>query len=1004
MKTRLAIVLIIALFVSCQQQPAGTPPPPSPELQKALNSFAVADGFRVELVAAEPLIADPVAMEIDEDGRMYVVEMHGYPLDVSGTGKVKLLKDTNADGYPDKSVVFADSLILPTGIMRWQKGIIVTDPPYVWYLEDTNGDDRADLKKPMLTGFARSNPQHNLNNPVFGVDNWIYLAHQWAITPIVCKKEFADEGAEIRFPDNPKAPTLGKNGEDRNVRFKPDTYELEALSGETQFGHTFDSWGHHFLTENAKHLYHEAIAARYLKRNQHLLIPDATQPISDHGDACEVFPITENPNHQLLTDVGVISSACGVTWYGGGAFPETYNQNTTFVAEPVHNLVHVDRIRDNGASFTASHIDPKKEFLASKDAWFRPVNFYVGPDGALYVVDYYRQIVEHPEWMSDEVNKSGALYNGTNKGRIYRIVPKNGLPMNWLGRLGLSQKTDEELVGLLENPNTWYRKTAQRLLFERKSTATDAIRNMARNAKLPEARVHALWLLDGLNALDPKTLTTNLTHETAGVRENALKISEQHLAQMPELSPTLLTLSNDPSPKVRYQLLCTLGNLGQTPAVTNAQLAILERDLTDKWVQMAALSSATGRETDLLAQALQRFAKNETEASRNFFAYLAATIANSTDEAQIRTLLELALNSSAKAPVRASLLNGLQQLWANAGVPIALSEQDKTKLLAQFSARTDPALRHTALQLLSLVGLPMSAKAFIRQEALPIALNRQANERLRADAVYLLSLANPLEKPDLLQTFINPGEPLMVQFAALQTLDKATTNQPCTYLFGEWNTLTKAIQEKAIDRFLKRDNWTNLLLDAIADGRVSRESLSWRQMVQLMNNDNVRVRAKARTILAKDGLTREAVLAAYQPSLGITGHATNGKTIFERTCAACHQLNGQGISFGPELNSLRNRPSANILESILIPNRAIADKFEFWHVDLTDGASVEGVMVAKTPTSYTLRLMGGQQQTIAANRVKRLTASTTSAMPEGLESTISVPEMADLLAYIKGGK
>lgn len=1004
MHFRLLSLLLVCLLTTCRQQPVGTPPTPSPELQKALNSLQVADGFRVELVAAEPLIADPVAMEIDEDGRMYVVEMHGYPLDLSGTGKVKLLKDTNGDGYPDKSVVFADSLILPTGIMRWKKGIIVTDPPYVWYLEDTNGDDRADLKKPLLTGFARSNPQHNLNNPVFGLDNWIYLAHQWAITPIVCKKEFADEGSEIHFSGNPKAPTLGKNGEDRNVRFKPDTYEIEALSGESQFGHTFDSWGHHFLTENAKHLYHEAIAARYLKRNPHLLIPDATQPISDHGDACEVFPITENPNHQLLTDVGVISSACGVTWYGGAAFPDTYNQNTTFVAEPVHNLVHVDRIRDNGASFTAIHIDPKKEFLASKDAWFRPVNFYVGPDGALYVVDYYRQIVEHPEWMSEEVNKSGALYNGTDKGRIYRIVPKNGLPMNWLGRLGLSKKTDEELVDLLQNPNNWYRKTAQRLLLDRKSKATESIRTVARNAQLPEARVHALWLLDGLNALDPKTLTTNLTYETAGVRENALKISEKYLARMPELSPALLTLSNDPSPKVRYQLLCTLGNLPQTPAITNAQLTILERDLTDKWVQMAALSSAAGRESELLAQALERFSGKDTEASRNFFAYLAATIANANNETQIRTLLQLALNGSAKATVRASLLSGLQQLWVHVGVPIALSEPDKAKLLAQFSAQTDPTLRQTALQLLGLVGLPASGGAFIRQEALPIALNRQANERLRADAVYLLSLANPLEKPDLLQTFLKPNEPLPVQFAALQTLDKATTNQPCTFLFGQWNTLTKTVQEKAIDGILKRDNWTGLLLNAIAGGSLSRESLSWRQMVRLMNNDNVRLRAKARTVLAKGGLTREAVLAAYQPSLGMAGNPINGKALFERTCMTCHQLNNQGIAFGPELNSLRNRPAANILESILIPNRAIADKFEFWHVDLTDGSSVEGVMVAKTPTSYTLRLMGGQQQTIAANRVKRLTASPTSAMPEGLELAISVPEMADLLAYIKGKK
>ncbi|MCY7355949.1 MAG: c-type cytochrome [Rudanella sp.] len=1000
MKT-LILTLICALLLTCQQRPVGTPPKLSPELQKALDGLSVAEGFRVELVAAEPLIADPVAMEIDEDGRLFVIEMHGYPLDLSGTGQVKLLKDTNADGYPDQSVVWADSLILPTGLMRWKKGLIVTDPPYVWYLEDTNGDDRADLKKPLLTGFARSNPQHNLNNPIFGIDNWIYMAHQWAITPSVCKKEFADEGAEIRFPDNPKAPTLGKNGEDRNVRFRPDSYELEALSGESQFGHTFDPWGHHFLTENAKHLYHEAIAARYLRRNPNLLIPDATQSISDHNDACEVFPTTENPHHQLLTDVGVISSACGVTWYNGNAFPTLYNDNTTFVAEPVHNLVHVDRIRDNGASFSASRIDSTRDFLTSKDAWFRPVNFYVGPDGALYVVDYYRQIVEHPEWMSDEVNQSGALYAGTNKGRIYRIVPKSGLPMDWLGRLNLSKMADKDLISQLENPNGWYRRTAQRLLFERKSPAIDGLRELARTTKRPEARVHALWLLDGLQAIDTQTLTDNLAHENAGVRENALRIAERHLARFPQLTPALLALRNDPSPKVRYQLACTLGNLPQTPAITAAQLTILERDLTDKWVQIATLSSAPGRETNLLAEALRRFANKNTEASRNFLLYAAATIANTRQEKSIRQLLNLALNSTASGPVRASLLTGMQQVWANTSVPAGLTDADKQQLLNQFSAQTEPTLRQAALQLLGTVGLPRSASEFARKTAWPIAQNRLANEALRADAVYLLSLANPVGQPPLLQTFVRPSESMTVQFAALKTLDNSTDNQPCSYLFSQWSTLPKALQATAIDAFMKRESWTGLLLDAVAGGTVKRESLSWRQMVRLMNNDDLRLRAKARKVLANGGLTREAVLAAYQPSLNQTGRAANGKAIFARTCAPCHQLNGEGIAFGPELNSLRNRPAANILESILIPSRAIADKFEYWQVELTDGTTVEGIMAAKTPTSYTLRLMGGQQQTIAASRVKRLTATPNSAMPEGLEQAISVPDMSDLLAYIR---
>ncbi len=1003
-----SMILLLSVFSSCQSPQVGIPPKPSAELQKALADFEIADGFKIELVAAEPLIADPVAMEIDEDGRMYVVEMHGYPLDLSGTGKVKLLKDTNGDGYPDKSVVFADSLKLPTGIMQWRKGILVTDPPHVWYLEDTNGDDKADIRRPILTGFALSNPQHNLNNPVFGVDNWIYLAHEWAITPMVCKKEFADEGSEISFPDKPNAAKLNKNADDRNVRFKPDSYEIEALSGETQFGQTFDPWGHHFLTENAKHLYHEAIAARYLKRNPNLLISDATQTIADHGDACEVFPVTENPHHQLLTDVGVITSACGVTWYNGGAFPEPFNQNTTFVGEPVHNLVHVDKIKDNGASFVASRIVEKKEFLASKDAWFRPVNFYVGPDGALYVVDYYRQIVEHPEWMSDEVNKSGELYNGTDKGRIYRIVPKNGLPMDWLGKLNLSKKTDEQLVALLENKNAWWRKTAQRLLFQRKTKTIEPIRQIALSANLPEARVHALWLLDGLKALDKEVLIKNLEHNVAGVRENAIKLTENYILNNPseeiKLYEPLLALANDASEKVRYQLLCTSSVLKNTQKADKAIGTVLTRDIKDKWVHIAALAASSGRETQLLAMALKQLADKETKAQESFFAYAAATIANSKNPESIRQLMSLALDAKANGTIRASLLTGLQQLWSRTGVPIALTDQEKKTLLDQFTSQNDPALRHAALQLLRVVGLPQQADHFIKTQALPVITNQQANEAFRSDAIYLLSLITPMLKTDLVQTLVKPQEPLNVQFAALQTMSQVTDNEPCVYLFNNWKTLNNAVQDKAIDVLLKREKWAHLLLDAVAKGTVSSEHIGWRRMVRLMNNDDVGVRAHARKVLASSGLTREAVLASYQPSLSRQGNAANGAKVFERVCATCHQLNGKGISFGPELNSLRNRPTANILESILIPNRTIADKFEYWHVELKNGTSLDGILTAKTPASYTLRLLGGQEQLVAKSEVKALSVNPNSAMPDGLEASISVSEMSDLLAYIKGMK
>jgi len=358
------------------------------------------DNLEIELFASEPLISDPVAMEIDELGRMYVVEMPGYPDDIEGTGRVKLLRDTDGDGYPDTATIFASGLILPNGIMRWKEGVLVTDAPDLIYLEDSTGDGVANIRKTMITGFATTNPQHRYNKPLYGLDNWIYLANKGIIRTEEFADLFGDEGSNIHFVNESGSPVLPQNANGRNLRIRPDSLQLEILSGSSQFGHDFDAWGSHFLLSNAHHNYHEAIANKYVDRNRDYSVSQVVQYTPTHGNAAEIYPITDNPEHQLLTDVGVITSASGMTYYLGGLFGEQYD-NVTFIAESVHNIVHADKIEEIGPVYKAERLFENKEFLASTDSWFRPVNFYVGPDGALYILDYYRRFVEHPEWMDE---------------------------------------------------------------------------------------------------------------------------------------------------------------------------------------------------------------------------------------------------------------------------------------------------------------------------------------------------------------------------------------------------------------------------------------------------------------------------------------------------------------------------------------------------------------------------------------------------------------------------
>ena len=524
----LLLLFGLLLMEGCHNKPVS---PFSKSAEEALSTFELQPGFKIELVATEPLVTDPVDMEIDENGKMYVVEMKGVPSDKSGTGSVKILTDTNGDGLLDKSTVFADSLLMPSSIMRWKKGLLVTDPPNVLYFEDTDGNNVADIKNVMLTGFDSSDLESNVNSPVYGLDNWIYLGNG------------GTSGSNIYYPGKPNSPYLPDNAREHMIRFRPEQNELEMLSGRTQFGHTFDAWGNHFMVSNDNHIFQEVIHEQYLKRNPDLLVSNAEQSISDHGSAAEVYPITRNPENQLLTDVGVFTSACGITCYLGGAFPAEFNSNTSFVAEPAQNLVHVDHLQEKGATFSASRVLKNKEFLASTDPYFRPVNFYIGPDGALYVVDFYRQFIEGPEFMDEEVVRSANLYNGTDKGRIYRISATGAAAATWMKKMDLGKATNEQLVEKLADVNIWWRLNAQRLLLDRNAKdAVPALIRMMQTGTSPLGRLHALWTLEGMNEINTGLIIHALADKDPGVRENAIRIAEIHINSSPAVVPALLKL------------------------------------------------------------------------------------------------------------------------------------------------------------------------------------------------------------------------------------------------------------------------------------------------------------------------------------------------------------------------------------------------------------------------------------------------------------------------------
>lgn len=981
------------------QAGAGAPPYTA---EQGLAMLKVEPGFRVELVASEPDVQSPVAMDIDEDGRIFVVEMPGYPLDVSPSGRVKLLEDTDEDGRIDRTTVYADNLVLPSGVMRHKRGILVTSPPDLLYFEDINGDGKADVREVVLTGFARTNPQHAVNHPVYGLDNWVYLAHSGGSEPVIYRELFGDKGRDLTFPGRPELKGLDARG--RGVRLKPDAFKLEGLSSRTQYGNAFDVYGHFFAHNNSIHARHEVIAARYLERNPHLLLPSAMADISDHGNG-NIMPITHGARFDLLTEAGQFTSACGLTIYAGGAFPDGF-EGAAFVAEPVHNLVHRDVLSPRGATFVASRGRDDMEFLASTDSWFRPVNLYVGPDGALYVIDYYRPYIEHPEWASSDLQKNpDVLSTGKDRGRIYRIVASeasNGPTSRARPRLGTA--SDADLVKALAHRNLWWRRTAQRLLVTgTRHDAVPALERLADARPSAIARLHALWTLEGLGRLEAPRVLQALGDPDPGVRENAIVLAERWLSQ-PDASTALLALADDPDARVRFQLLVTLGSL-DTPASHATQQRLLLDAMEDDWMQVAALSASSDRAMAWFERALQPgsgLSARESPGRAAFFDRLGGVIAARQKQAELARAITVVADPS--APVgdwwRAALLEGVAR-----GITGSKADRrglgESQQMLLTLAAGDQP-LRRAAVTLLGVSGIePGAATKATLAHMVQVATDTAADPEARIDAISLLALGDPAAHQRVFESVITTSEPEAVQIAGVNALGRVPGDVAPSLLLAAWPTLTAPVRTAAATVVLARREGSQAMLDALQSGTVKPWMLNfWHKRSLIMHRDE-RIRATARTVLEESPEARARVVARYAAALGGRGDAARGASVFTQHCSMCHQIDGQGgMEMGPDLSTVRHRPMPLLLADILEPSRSIAQHYETYQVERTSGDTLMGVIGEQSPTSITFRQGPGQNVTITRSQIRQMSVVPQSTMPEALDQQITPEQMADLLAYL----
>lgn len=1055
LRSTLFAVLLVAGWVGClgisavaddEIRPATDRPQPKSPLESA-KCVKLPPGFRLELVAAEPLLREPTAMCFDERGRLFVCEIHGYNLDgyldiveLNKTGKldrevrrvrhataesqaaaklqtygtVRMLTDTDGDGRMDKSEVWADRLPPCYGVIASQGGVIVVCAPDIVFLADRDGDGTAEVRETLFTGFARELIERGMSNPRWGPDNWIYVAA-------------GGGGGEITGPKVATPVSIGHT----DFRIKPDGSAIEPVTGtERMFGLTMTDFGDRFHTILSQVV---PLPHRYLARNPFAPSPPGDLPLNPYR---EIFPISQPDPWRLArgsdpewikfygpTETkpnGYFTATSGQMIYRADALPPEFHGNY-FICDPANNLVHRCILERDGLIYTGRRApgEERSEFLASTDQWFRPMNLSTGPDGAIYIVDMYREIVEDfsaiPRFLQQQYAES--LIAGKDHGRIWRLTHTN--PTGQLGTTSspapsLTLRVSvRELVALLGHSNHWWRETAQRLLLERgDKAAREPLAELARHGATPQARLHALYTLDGLGILTPGDVRPALGDDSFGVRLHALQLAERWLDAERPLLDEALKLTDDPDPRVRLQAALTLGET-RDPRALDALSRFATQHGDERWSSAAIISSVASTADALLDKLLAE--KPLTSGAAAVLSPLAETVGARRDDAQIGRVLQRAAGLSGDGSVASQLavLDGLAR-GLSRGKPSVLRDEDAPRAIERLLASRDADIRQRTLLLtvpLKLSDSPAMQRAW--DAAGKISLDNDQPLPARLNATSILSAA-PWPRLESMRKLLDARQPTELQLAVVGALTRSDDPAVAESLLANWTGLGPKTQESITDALFARQDRLPKLLDAVEQGVVSPNSLSALRREQLIEHGTESIRTRARKLLAgRTSDDRAAVIRRFESALSLPRDPSRGAIVFEKTCSRCHKLGGKGFEVGPDLSAARTRADATLLLDILDPSGTLSHGFTVYTVATSDGRVHTGLLAGDSATSITLRNAAEPNQsaptgksavvetTLLRRDIETMKASSKSLMPDGMEKELQPQDIADLIGFLR---
>lgn len=923
-------------------------PPKSPAL--SLGSIKMRPGFVVELAAAEPFVMDPVAIDWDARGRMWVVEQPDYPSGMDGIwkpgGRVKILTDTDGDGRYDKATLVLEGIPFPTGITCWKGRALVCAAPDILFVEE----GKATPKK-LFSGFYTDNYNARVNSLALGLDNWIHGANGLL-------------GGKVRSEITGTETDISG----RDIRIQPDTGELQLVSGVTQQGRERDDWDNWFGCSNSRWIYHFPLPERYVRRNPHVPAPKPSVylPKEQDEDGLNFIsqPLDRFNNPKSL---GHITSACGLGIYRDVLLGAEFNGNA-FIGEVAHNLVRRYQLKEDGATFEAKRPDDERtqEFFASSDNWTRPVQVRTGPDGALYIVDMYRAVIEHTRWIpADRLAKIDPRL-GDQMGRIYRVFPKGTKlrPVRDLTTLDAGG-----LVAALDTPNGTTRDLVHQLLLQRNdATSHEPLTKLATTSKLPAVRVQALSILDGLKALPSSLLGQSLADADPHVRRHAVRLSEH----TPELFDACSKLAHDPDFGVRYQLALSLGESDDARAAA-ALAEVARTGMSDSFFRAAVLSSSSRQPMVVLDQVMK--ATTDGEGRKELIGQLIATAAAVAAKPEEFAPLLKVLASDHPAPWQLAGMVQLQDALDRRGIKLtSLSDAESVRPLFDLAhqvagdAKAGDAYRETALRL------------------------------------FMRGLSNAEKDLVTLGGFLSPSTPDRLQKAALTVLSRFSDAKIADLMLAGWTKRTPSLRASIMTALLARDEWSLRLLKAVEDHAVSPAELPPVSRQALAHHGNAEIRSRAGKLLpALSSTARAQVIAKYQSVPDLRADPVHGAGVFKAVCSVCHSYIGAGMAVGPDLKAFYNKPATDFVTAILDPNAAVDPRYASYIVSTRDGRTLTGVVTNETASSIEVVQPGGVHETILRTDLREINATGVSLMPEGLEQAVTPQDAADLIGFLKSG-